>query len=110
MVAQIGVFEKNKYIFTLIGFCQYDEGVEWHVKIKTLLISIILYGVNTFSLFTSILFAIQNMSIDLERTLYAIFQASAIFTVWYMMTESYFYRTEMAEVFKKYSKFYGKSE
>lgn len=107
---EIDVFKKNKYIFTLIGFCQYDKDVKWQEKVWTVLISVILYALNTFSLSTSILFAIRNMRVDLENTLYALFQASAIFTVWYMMTESYFNRSKMANIFVKYNQFYEKSE
>lgn len=107
--SNIKVFEKTKLIFTSIGLCQYDDGAKWQDKLLSLFACTILYGMNSFSLFTSCHFAIQNMSVDLENTVYAIFQMSAILTVWYMMTESFFYRSEMAAVFVKYNKFYEKS-
>lgn len=108
-MSQIEVFEKNKYIFTMIGVCPHDDGAKWRDKVYSLLACTLLYGVNSFSLFTSIIFAIQNMTVDLENTLYALFQASAILTVWYMMTEAFFFRPEMAAVFKKFNEFYEKS-
>lgn len=109
MWCEMEVFKKNRYIFTLIGLCPHDKEVKWHEKALSVLASLILYAVNSFSLFTSFAFAIMNMSVDLEKTLYAIFQSSAILTVWYIMTESYFYRHEMAAAFVKYNEFYGKS-
>lgn len=109
MEPKIEVFKKNKFIFTVIGVCQHEKGVKWQERVRSLLACTLVYGVNSFSLFTSILFAIQNMSVDLENTLYALFQSSAILTVWYIMTESFFFRSEMAAVFVKYNEFYEKS-
>lgn len=109
VVPNIKVFEKTKFILTSIGLCQYDDGTKWQAKLLSFLACTILYGVNSFSLFTSCHFAIRNMSVDLENTLYAIFQMSAILTVWYIMTNSFFFRSEMAAVFVKYNQFYEKS-
>ena len=109
MVVQTEVFKKNRFIFTLIGLCEYDKEMKWQEKVWSVLACAILYGVNSYSLFTSIAFAIRNMSVDLENTLYAIFQSSAILTVWYIMTESFFYRSEMSTTFAKYNEFYAKS-
>lgn len=108
-MSQTEVFKKNRYIFTLIGLCEYDKDVKWQEKVWSVLACMLLYAVNSFSLFESIVFAIRYMSIDLENTLYAIFQASAISTVWYIMTESFFYRSEMAAIFVKFNEFYEKS-
>lgn len=110
MDSQIEVFKKNRYIFTLIGLCEYDKEVKWQEKVWSVLACMLLYAVNSFSLFASIVFAIRNMSVDLENTLYAIFQASAILTVWYIMTDSFFNRSEMAATFVKYNEFYEKSQ
>lgn len=77
MVAQMEVFKKNRFIFTLIGLCQYDKKVKWQEKIWSVLASTLLYAVNSFSIFTSVAFAIRNMSVDLENTIYAVFQFSA---------------------------------
>lgn len=108
METQIEVFKKNRYIFTLIGLCEYEDGVKWQEKIWSVLACFALYAVNSFSLFTSITFAIINMR-DLENMLYAIFQASAILTVWQTMNFSFFLRSEMAVTFSKYQQFYEKS-
>lgn len=102
------VFKKHRVIFTAFFVCEHVEETNWFKKVLSFFAGALLYAVNTFSLFTSLIFVVKYANVDLESTLYAIFQASAILTVWYMMTEAFFYRSEMAAVFEKYAEFYAK--
>lgn len=99
----------NRAIFITIGVCEHAKGTTWFRKVLSFYIGLFVFAVNTFSLLTSLLFIVQYMNADFEITLYAIFQASAILTVWYILGEAFFYRSEMAAVFVKYNQFYEKS-
>lgn len=104
------VFKKNRAIFAAIYVCEHDDETTWFKKVLSFLTGAFLFAVNTFSLGTSLIFIVRYMNVDLKSTLYAIFQASAILTVWYILGEAFFYRSEMAAVFKKYTQFYEKSK
>lgn len=104
------VFKLNRDIFIAIGVCEHVEGTTRLKKVLSFLTGLFLFAVNSFSLFTSLIFISRYMNVDFESTLYAMFQASAILTVWYILGEAFFYRTEMASVFVMFSEFYGKSK
>lgn len=104
------VFKLNRDIFIAIGVCEHVKGTTRLKKVLSFLTGLFLFAVNSFSLFTSLIFISRYMNVDFESTLYAMFQASAILTVWYILGEAFFYRTEMASVFVMFSEFYGKSK
>lgn len=105
------VLELNRKTFILMCIIPNQNEIEGPLKrFANILFSfIVLTLVSTITL-SSMAYTVEFASIDLEKTLYAVFQISAYWGQFYMMVVSYRIWPKLAKLFPKLQEIYDESK
>lgn len=100
----------NYRVLTWLCVCPPEESISWRKQLVYIsLISTILIGF-IIILMTSAAFLIENMSVDLEKSLYALAQIDTYFGITYTITMALFLRQEITGLFNSLSHIYAESK
>lgn len=99
------VFKTNKQIFTWIRILSPTEETNRYTKIATILICIGCLVFQFVSALASVCFFVKHIQVDLESSLYALFQIAAMSSAFYITIVAFFLRHEMSKTFTKFQLF-----
>lgn len=103
------VLELNRKIFILMWIIPNQNEVESPLKrFANILFSFIVLTLVLSVTLSSIAYTLKFASIDLEKTLYAVFQISAYSSQFYMMIVSFRIWSKLAKLFPKLQEIYDK--
>lgn len=87
-----------------------DENATRRERILHIVSTIAIISIELCAFISSLVFFLKNVSIDLEVSLYAMFQMIAIFGLLYMVVPGLIMQRKMAAMFQTLSKIYDESE
>lgn len=101
--------EISQRIFTWIYLCSPDEAISPWRKIMHFVSFVIVFLGNFTSWAGALAYIISYVSIDLEGSLYAVFQLCAVGSVSYILIAAFFLRFRITAIFKQLTEIYDAS-
>lgn len=102
--------EFQQQIFTWIYLCSPDEVTSVWKKIIYFILFVIVFLGNFTSGAGALAFIIKYVSVDLENSLYAVFQLCAVGSVSYIFIAAFFLRYRINDIFKQLTEIYDTSK
>lgn len=102
--------EIQQQIFTWIYLCSPNEVTSIWIKIIYFILFVIVFLGNFTSWAGALAFIIKYVSVDLENSLYAVFQLCAVGSVSYILIAAFFLRFRINDIFKQLTEIYDASK
>lgn len=96
----------NRNVLIWIGMCSAGEGTKKWQKIAFQLIGFTFFMLMVLSVIISGAFLVKFLSIDMEESLFAVFQIVIAGGTWYMIIFAYLLRKKFAAIFDGLQKIY----
>lgn len=97
----------SQRILTWLFVCQPGETISDRKKMAMFLSGLVIIIANVGSMSCATVFFINELKIDLEESLYALFQISAVYFVIYMQIMGFFSRQKIGNMFDNLTELYG---
>lgn len=98
--------QMNRNVLTWIGMCSADESTKKWQKISFKLIGFTFFMLMVISMIISGAFLIKFISIDMEESLFAVFQMVIAGGTWYMIIFAYLLRKQISATVDGLQKIY----